>query len=77
MFGAVNSSGANSDVSPTPVRSKTMLPNGVVGRAGAAEGVVVEGALGGVAAGAAVCVPCAASGPAANASAATTSALVL
>ena len=77
MFGAVSVSGANIDVSPTPVRSKTMLPNGVLGRAGAVEGADAEGALGCAAEGAAVDVPWAASGAAANTSAATTSALLL
>src|SRR6476469_8993253 len=77
MFGAVSASGANIAVSPTPVRSKTMLPNGVLGRAGAAEGADAEGALGCAAEGAAVDVPWAASGAAANTSAATTSALLL
>src|SRR5205085_3622195 len=70
MFGALISSGAKSDVSPTPVRSYVMPANGVVaGRTG----VLADGA----AEGAAVGAPWAASGPAANASAPTASAQYL
>src|SRR4051794_33251091 len=70
MFGAVSASGANSDVSPTPVRSYVMLAKGAdAGRAGAADGAVADGPAAGA--------PCAAADPAADTSAARTSAQYL
>src|SRR3954469_18058097 len=70
MFGALSSSGANSEVSPTPVRSYVMFANGAgAGRPAVPDGDAVDGA--------AAVVPCAASGPAADASTPTTSAQYL
>src|SRR6058998_2016610 len=69
MFGALSSSGAKSDVSPTPVRSYVMFAKGTdAGRTG----VMVAGADG-----AGGCVPWAATGAAANAKAATANAQYL